>query len=385
MKYILCGRLIDATGAAPAHGKVLAIEGQRIVSVLDRQGFQPEPGAEVVDLSGYTVMPGMIDCHEHLILDVGDEAAQSSQPDAWLTITAVNNARKILHAGITTMRDVGEKNFIDVEMKKAIDRGLIPGPRLLISGQPIIRTGGHAHFLGRETDGVGDMRKAVREQLKQGVDWIKIMVSGGMSTRGSRPDSQEFSTEEILACIDEAHRAGRPVVAHIHGGPGIKVAVEAGVDSVEHGIMATEADIKLLAERGTWLVITHGVGEAAWEDPATPAFYKEKIGRVLEYSAKVRRWAHDYGVKVAVGCDTNHCRLDMEMGALLDSGWQPMAALQALTIRGAELCRLEQDLGTLEAGKIADVIALEGDPLEDRRALLRVKFVMKAGKVEVGP
>jgi imidazolonepropionase-like amidohydrolase len=383
VKYIICGTLIDATGHEPRSGQVLAVDGERITQILDKAEFHPGPVDEVLDYSGHTVMPGMIDCHEHLVLDMGDEAAQCSQPDAWLTITAVQNVRKILHAGITTMRDVGEKNFIDVEMKRAINAGLIPGPRLLISGQPIIRTGGHAHFLGRETDGVGDMRKAVREQLKRGVDVIKIMVSGGMSTRGSRPDSQEFATEEIQACIDEAHRAGRPVAAHIHGGTGLRVAVEAGVDTVEHGIMITEDDVKLLAERGTWLVITHGVGEAAAADPGTPDFYRAKINRVLEGSLAVRKWASQYGVKVAVGNDTNHCRMDMEMGALLGAGWRPMQALQALTLRGAELCGLDRDLGTLEAGKLADVIAVAGDPLADRSALLRVRLVMKGGAVEV--
>jgi imidazolonepropionase-like amidohydrolase len=383
VEYILCGTLIDATGAAATTNKVLVIDGERIVDILDRAEFDPGDNATIIDLSQYTVMPGMFDCHEHLTLDVGDEAAQCAEPDAWLTIVAVQNARKILEAGITTMRDVGEKNFIDVEMKRAIESGMVSGPRLLISGHPIIRTGGHAHFLGRETDGVGDMRRAVREQVKQGVDLIKIMVSGGMSTKGSRPDSQEFSTEEILACFDEAHRAGLPVAAHIHGGPGLRVAVEGGVDTVEHGIMMTEEDVQLLAEKGTWLVSTYGVGEAAATDPATPSFYRDKINRVLEHGQQVGRWLKQYNVKVAVGCDTNHGRMDMEMRALLRAGWSPMEALQALTIRGAELCGLQEDLGTLEKGKIADVIAVEGDVLEDPEVLNNVRFVMKAGKVEV--
>src|SRR3712207_5822356 len=151
-------------------------------------------------------MPGMIDCHEHLCLDVGDEAAQCAQPYARLVVISVHNAKSILLSGITTIRDCGEKDFLDVEIKRAIEERMIEGPRIVISGQPIIRTGGHAHFLGRETDGVADMRKAVREQVKQGVDFIKIMVSGGMSTLGSLPDGQEFSREEIEACIEEADR-----------------------------------------------------------------------------------------------------------------------------------------------------------------------------------
>ncbi|MFT8246635.1 amidohydrolase family protein [Roseomonas sp. BN140053] len=379
-KYIKCGTLIDATGAGLARNKLLVVEGDRIAAVLD-QADTPL-GAEVIDLGGYTVMPGMIDCHEHLSLDVGDEAAQMSQPVPYLSMIAVVNAEKILRAGITTMRDVGEKYFIDVEIKRGIEAGLIKGPRLLTSGHPLIRTGGHAHFLGRETDGVSDMRKAVREQLKQGVDLIKIMVSGGMSTKGSLPDSQEFSDEEIFACIDEARRNGRKVAAHLHGGPGLKPAVAAGVHTVEHGILFTEEDVKLVAESGTWLITTVGVGEVAELDPATPPHYREKASRSNANGLQVRKWAKQYGVKVAVGNDTNHCRMDMEARALVEAGWSPMEALQALTIRGAEVCGMAERTGTLEAGKLADIIAVDGDPLTDLAALRSVPFVMKAGVVE---
>ncbi len=380
-KYIMCGNLIDSTGKEPMENKILVIEGDRIAALLDGPEV-PQSDGEVIDLSGYTVMPGLIDCHEHLMLDLGDEAAQSAQPIPYLSAIAVANAKKILQSGITTMRDVGERYFIDVEMKRAIEAGLIQGPRLLTSGHPLIRTGGHAHFFGRETDGVEDMRKAVREQLKQGVDLIKIMVSGGMSTKGSLPDSQEFSDEEIHTCVDEARRNGRKVAAHLHGGPGLKAAVEAGVHTVEHGILFTEEDVKLIAKAGTWLITTVGVGEVAESDPSTPAFYKEKATRANKNSLQVRKWAKQYGVKVAVGNDTNHCRMDTEARALIDAGWTPMEALQALTIRGAEVCGLADQVGTLEVGKFADVIAVDGNPLSDIAALRSVPFVMKAGKVE---
>jgi imidazolonepropionase-like amidohydrolase len=383
--YVLCGTLIDATGTQPLKDKALVIEHDRIAQMTGIADVPDAADAAVIDLRAYTVMPGMVDCHEHLILDVGDEAAQCSQPTPWLTMMAVANAKKILHAGITTMRDVGEKDFIDVEIKRGIAAGLIPGPRLLISGHPLIRTGGHAHFLGRETDGVSDMRRGVREQLKQGVDLIKIMVSGGMSTKGSLPDAQEFSDEEIRACIDEARRNGRTVAAHLHGGTGLRVAVEAGVHTVEHGTLLTEEDVKLLAERGTWLITTVGVGEVAASDPATPAFYKEKTSRAHAQGLQVRKWAKQYGVPVAVGNDTNHGRMDTEARALIEAGWTPMEALQALTIRGAEVCGLAEEIGTLEPGKLADIIAVDGDPLTDVAALRDVTFVMKAGVVEVAP
>jgi imidazolonepropionase-like amidohydrolase len=382
--YIKCGTLIDATGAQPMPNKTLVVEQDRITAIVDSADPIPDEDVEIIDLGRYTVMPGMIDCHEHLSLDVGDEAAQCSQPLPYLTMVAVANARKILQAGITTMRDVGEKGFIDVEIKRGIEAGLIQGPRLLTSGHPIIRTGGHAHFIGRETDGVGDMRKAVREQLKQGVDLIKIMVSGGMSTKGSLPDSQEFSDEEIQACIEEARRNGRKVAAHLHGGPGLKVAVAAGVHTVEHGKLFTEEDVKTVANSDTWLITTVGVGEVAANDPSAPAFYREKAARASANGLKVRKWAKEYGAKVAVGNDTNHCCMDTEARALIEAGWSPMEALQALTIRGAEVCGLEDKVGTLEVGKLADIIAVDGDPLADIAALRAVSFVMKAGKVEFG-
>lgn len=381
MDYITCETLIDGTGTSPQHGKAVIVEQGRVTEVVDQATTPPPAGARVINLDGMTVMPGMIDCHEHLCLDVGDEAAQCAQPYARLVIISTHNAKAILESGITTIRDCGEKDFLDVEIKKAIDEGMIPGPRLVISGQPIIRTGGHAHFLGRETDGVDDMRKAVREQVKRGVDFIKIMVSGGMSTLGSVPDGQEFSDEEIRACMDEAHRAGLPVCAHIHGGPGLKVAVDAGVDTVEHGALLKEEDVEYLAKHDVWLVSTDGVGQVAAQLPDAPEHYKRKSKAGQKHRLKVRQWAKSHGVKVAVGTDTNHARMDMEMQALIDAGWTPMEALQALTLRGAELLGMEADLGTVESGKYADLIALESNPLENPTALNSVQFVMKNGTI----
>lgn len=380
-KYILCGTLINGVGAEPLKNKAIVVEDDKIKAIIDTSEV-PRSDAEVIDLSARTVLPGLVDSHDHLIVDPGDEAAQCAETIPYLAMKAMWNAKAMLKAGITTMRDVGERYFIDVDVKRCIEQGLIQGPRLLISGHPIIRTGGHAHFLGRETDGVGDMRKAVREQLKQGVDLIKIMASGGMSTKGSLPDSQEFSDEEIIACVDEARRNGRKVVAHLHGGPALKVCIEAGVHSVEHGILYTEEDVKLVAGSPTWLVFTTGVGMVAMESPDTPAHFKAKSSAAHANSLKVRKWAKQYGVKVAVGTDTNHGRMDTEAKGLIEAGWSPMEAIQACTIKGAELCGLGDRTGTLEAGKWADIIAVDGDPLADIGNLRNVSFVMKAGKVE---
>ena len=381
-KYITCGMLIDATGTAPAKGKAIVVEDDKIMSIINAANIPAN--ADVIDLSDRTVLPGLIDSHEHLIVDTGDEAAQCAETIPYLSMKAMWNAKAILKAGITTMRDVGERYFIDVDVKRCIEAGLIQGPRLLISGHPIIRTGGHAHFLGRETDGVSDMRKAVREQLKEGVDLIKIMASGGMSTKGSLPDSQELSDEEIFACVDEARRNGRKVVAHLHGGPALKACIEAGVHSVEHGILYTEEDVKLVAGSETWLVFTTGVGQAAMENPDTPPHFVAKASAAQAKSLDVRKWAKQYGVKIAVGTDTNHGRMDVEAKALVEAGWTPMEAIQVCTIKGAELCGLDDQLGTLEAGKLADIIAVDGDPIADLDKLREVTFVMKGGKVEFG-
>jgi imidazolonepropionase-like amidohydrolase len=207
------------------------------------------------------------------------------------------------------------------------------------------------------------------------------MVSGGMSTLGSLPDGQEFSNEEIEACMDEAHRAGRPVCAHIHGGPGLKVAVDAGVDTVEHGALLKEDEVEYLAKHDVWLVSTDGVGQVAAELADAPEHYKCKAKAGQEHRLNVRRWAKSYGVKVAVGTDTNHARMDMEMQALVDAGWAPMEAIQALTLRGAELLGMQDEIGTLAEGKFADIIAVQGDPLGDPSVLGSVRFVMKSGVV----
>ena len=380
-KYILCGTLIDGIGTEPLKNKAIVVEGDQIKTIVNTSEV-PSAGADVIDLSDRTVLPGLVDSHDHLIVDPGDEAVQCAETIPYLSMKASWNAKAILKAGITTMRDVGERYFIDVDAKRCIEGGLMQGPRLVIAGHPIIRTGGHAHFLGRETDGVGDMRKSVREQLKQGVDLIKIMASGGMSTKGSLPDSQEFSDEEIIACVDEARRNGRNVVAHLHGGPALKVCVEAGVHSVEHGTLFTEEDVKLVAGSPTWLVFTTGFAMCALESPDAPPHYKEKARAGLANGLKVRKWAKQYGVKVAVGTDTNHGRMDAEAVALMEAGWTPMEAIQACTIKGAELCGLGDKTGTIESGKWADIIAVDGDPLTDMAALRNVTFVMKAGNVE---
>lgn len=374
---ILAGTLIDGTGADPVSNVVITIDGDRITDVAAASDVR-----EAIDLdySAFTVIPGMVDCHDHLDLNVGDEEAQSKEPVSFMSMKSVSNAKAVVMAGITTLRSLGSPKGVDVELRRAISEGEIPGPRLFIAAEPIMRTGGHAHFLGREADGVDDVRKAVREQIKKGADVIKIMASGGMSTTGSSPVEQEFTDAEIIAAIEEAHRAGRPIAAHAHGGPGVTVAVENGVDTIEHGVLLTEEQVALIAQSDTILVSTEAVARAVSEIPGMPDHYREKIAGTLATSARMLAWAYKAGVTVAVGCDTAHARMDVEMSALVDAGWSPVEAVRSLTLNGAKVVRRDADLGSVESGKIADLVVLDGDPLTDCSAVRSVHRVMQSGR-----
>lgn len=380
MKYILCGALIDGTGAQPQRDMVLAVEGERIAAVLPRAQFHAD-GAEVLDLSGCTVTPGFVDCHDHFCLDAGDEAAQCAQGDIALAVHAAANAGRILRSGITTMRDCGERAYIDVALKAAIDSGDLPGPRLVTSGWPIMRTGGHGFFLGREADGPWEVRKAVREQLKAGVDMIKLIPSGGMSTKGSSPVALEMTREEIEAAIDEAHRGGRKIAIHVHGGPAVRICIEAGADSIEHGLLFTDEDMELLAQRGTYLVSTGGLTSVVLSDPSVPEFYRKKVEDSYRRGRRNLQNAKRLGAKVACGNDTNHGRMDLEIKVLVDGGFTPLEAITCATRNGAQLCGLLDDVGTLEQGKYADLLAFSADPLEDLDALATPCLVMKGGEI----
>jgi len=381
IKTLFCGALIDCTGAPARHSCVVEVEDDRIVSVT--AGSREVPKA-AIDLSDCTVLPGFVDCHDHLGIDMGDEVAQSKEPFAYTAIKGVRNARDILRKGVTTVRDVGEQEFIDVSWRRAIREGLIEGPNLLISGKFITRTRGHAWFFGNEVDGVDAIRRSVREQLKQHVDWIKLMVSGGSSTPGSVVMMAEYSEAEIAACIDEAHRGGKRVAAHIHGGPGAAWAIRHGVDTIEHGAFLTDDDLKMMADKGTWLVSTAGLIWAILNTPGMPPDYLVKARKSFDCAKSTIGKARRYGVKLAYGGDTYHGHPAVELSLLMEEGFSPIEALQVLTINGATLCDLGDVTGTVEVGKQADIVAVKGEPTKDPMCLEAVRFVMKGGQVYVG-
>ncbi len=376
-----CGRIIDGTGSAPIINAVVLIKDGSIAKLGKRDNIAVDGTIQTINLESYTVLPGLIDSHDHLGTDLGDEEAQSREADVYTALRGVKNAREILRKGITTLRDMGEKNFIDIHLKRAIEEGIISGPRLLVSGRFITRTGGHVWFEGREADGPYEVRKAVREQVKVGADLIKIMISGGISTEGSSPISTDYTREEIEVAVEEAHRSGRKIAAHIHGGEGAEWAIEAGIDSIEHGIYLKEKDLALMAIKGVFLVVTTGVIRAGATDPKVPVFFREKCNEARSVYADTIRRAREIGVKVVVGCDELHGQLANEMTELVNIGFTPIEAIQSATKFAAELCGLERQIGTLEEGKWADCIAVAGNPIEDMTSIDRVKFVAKRGKI----
>jgi imidazolonepropionase-like amidohydrolase len=378
MHVVHTRELIDGTGRDPIRGAAIVIDDDGAIQDVVTGEAVPQD-AQVVDLSSFQVIPGLIDCHDHLCIDLGDEYVQAQEPDTWNAIKGIYNAGRMVRGGVTSVRDVGEKNHVDKPLRRALNQNLFPGPRVVSCGEFIIRRGGHGWYFGFQVDGVDSVRKAVREQLRNEADFIKTMVSGGMSTKGSDPRGQELSTEEIYVLVEESHRANRKVAAHIHGGPGARVAIEAGIDSLEHGIYLTPEEVQMLADRGTFLVVTYAIAELAKDQPDVPDYYRAKIQDTLDTYIEVIAEAHQRRVKVAIGGDGVHGRPGLEMRALVKGGFSPMEALQAATCRGAELIGLPDQIGTVEPGKQADLVAIEGDVLADVMDVEKVQTVLRSG------
>jgi len=360
----------------------VAIDGSKIVGVGEGQPERSFDEFETIDAGDMTVMPGFIDCHVHLRTDgVPDPRAQVlSDSEAMSTIRSARNARRSVEAGITTVRDCGSRNFIDVSIKKAIQDGIIPGPRMVISGMIICMTGGHGWQVGLEADGVEGVRQAARRMLKAGVDNIKLVATGGILTEGTEIGAPQYSIEEMRAGVEEARKAGRIVAAHAHGKTGIKNAVRAGVDSIEHGYFLDEEGIELMLKFETYLVGTsaavrnvasHGVKDGLRES------VHRKASEAVEHHIEGFGQAYRAGVELAMGTDsgvpfTHHGNNLDELVHMVDMGLSPMEAIEVATLKSAKLLRLDNQIGSIELGKLADLVVFDGDPLSDI-ALLRDK------------
>ncbi len=397
---IHAGKILDVRTGAYAADQIIWIEGDRIkaIGTATELSAKIPAGAKVIDLSRSTVLPGLIDCHTHLTMtpyDSGPRGLHASYPRQ--ALTGARNARITLEAGFTTVRNVGASGYSDIALRDAINAGDVPGPRMLASGPPLSITGGHGdeNFLGPQfewsSDGVADgiegVQKKVRENIKYGADVIKFMATGGVLSEGDNPALAQYSPEEMKMIVDTAHELGRKVAAHAHGATGIKFAVLAGVDSIEHGSYINDEDIALMKERGTYLVPTVYLEDWLIENVQvlglTPNMI-EKAKMVLPIAQQNLSHAFKSGVKVAFGTDAAvypHGLNAHEFGKMVDMGLPPLTAIQAATVNAADLIGWSDRVGTLEAGKFADIVAVDGDPLANVHVLENVSFVMKGGEV----
>jgi len=408
---IRAGRLFDVAKGQVLQNQVILIRNDRIIAIQD--GSAPIPaGARLIDLSNSSVLPGLIDCHTHLIGDL-----QSSDVLAPLKTTAeqdfasgVANARITLFAGFTTVRDVGTyRGFLDVALRDSIASGAVPGPRMLVAGAYVTVRGGGGEVTGDTTvaipadmrrgvaNGVAEVRQRVDEILDHGADWIKVIATGAVLTQGTDPGQSEYSEAEIRAAVEEAAKRGKWVAAHAHGAEGIKRAVRAGVRSIEHGSLMDDEGVRLMAERGTWLVadIFNGdyiAGEGRKQ--GWPADILRKNDETTETQRVAFRKALAAGVHIAYGTDSGvypHAMATAQLPYMVRYGMTPMQAVQSATISAARLLGMEDRIGSLAPGKQADLIAVPGDLEAELQALaglgsgqyrvIEVPFVMQGGVV----
>jgi len=376
--------IIDGTGGTPIQDGCILLQETKIANVGPAGSFDLPSERQTMDATGKVVTPGLIDAHNHLCIYPGDEAKQMSDPDGTLMLRAVRHARANLASGVTTMRTVGERSLLDLQYRDGIAEGLIPGPRILASAWPICSTGGHGWFIGKEVDGVAAARQAVRDNCKAGADLIKIMVSGGVSTKGSVPWTCYFAQDEIEALIDEAHRLGKKVAGHLYGGQGADWALAAGMDTVEHGSYLSDEQLDVMASKGIWLVATQGVYLLRPKDTTgIPPWQQRKAVDAAESTKRVFQKAMEKGVNIAFGTDCHHepFRMADELALAVGLGMSEMDAIVQATAGAAQASGIESDVGTLTPGKWADLLILGSDPLTDIQALKDIETIVQAGKI----
>lgn len=411
--------IIDGNGGKPIVNGEMLVKGDTIIAVGNSGEISCEEDFEEIDVKGKTIMPGMINCHVHLLCDPGLSNPifrMVDESQAYTTMRAINQLKALLKSGVTYCRDMGGTHYINIDLKDAVLEGLVEGPNILTCGKPVIMTGGHGWFFGRECDGPDEARKGAREQIKAGADFIKVMSTGGYCTPGVHPKAPQMTIEEMAAAIEVAHYSGKPTATHCNGVLGMTNAVKAGVDCIDHGEIFAGEDEKqvselfdTMAKKGVFLVPTLITWFSWSEDYDKTWGYKNDISteflnkpfpRSNPATKNPRPWRQEYftvnevldgtkkalkaGVKIAVGNDSGldfvgHDSWPFELKALMAAGMSTMDALVAATKTGAEVLDIDDKYGTLEPNKQADFLILKDNPIENINTLFDIEAVYKNG------
>lgn len=377
----------------------------KVVDVMERRIFDGEilvedgkiaevgtsvnaEGAEVTDLQGKYIMPGLFNCHTHFCM-APDPATDYSLNDAKITILAINNLKMYLKTGVTFIRDVGGNNYVDIDVRNAARKGQLEAPDMQVSGKIICMTGGHGWQMGREADGPDDCRKAAREQLRAGADWIKIMGTGGVMTEGVEPGSPQLNEDELRAAIEEGHKVGAKSATHSQGMTGIKNALRAGVDSVEHGFYMDDWCFDWMKEHNVYYVPT--LAAVHWikvngVEAGIPEYAVRKVNATCEDHLDTFRRAYKAGVKIVLGTDAGtpfnrHDLTAYEIVLMENAGMEPWDALRAGTIVAAEMCGVDKTHGSIEVGKKANMAVFDNDPTKDAEGMLHCRMTVLGGEI----
>ena len=393
---ILGGTVVDLEGKAPIENAVILVEGERIAAVGNVGEVKIPDGAQQIDTSGTWLIPGLMNMHVHLglVLPGKMKAELQGESEAALALRMAANARESLQAGVTTIRLTGDRGHADLDLMRAINKGQVDGPRIFSAGEELSITAGHGSKLPGKTnyDGPDELVKAARTQISAGAKWLKILISGGIATDGGGLAEALMTPEEIRAVIDAGHRFGVKVTAHSGSPAATSVAVDAGLDCVEHGYFLDRPTLKKMKEHGTWLVptivVTAPATQPFFERIGSPPWYLERRNSAGKSHWRALEMAIEEGVNIALGTDQMPAEPNdgttataREAQYYVEAGMTPLQALRSATIETARLLEAEDEIGTLEEGKYADIVAVDRDPAQDIKALRNILLVMKGGKV----